>query len=263
MKEILESDHPNLLNCMSNLAIDYLDVGRTEGAIALQEEAFKLKKENPGPEHPDTLRTRDSLALAYRSAGKYAQAMALQEETLELAKRKMGPEHHHTLLFMSNLAEMYADAKRFSEAIPLQVEAFNEARSKLGADNFDTLTYMNRLIRAYLDTERFTDAETIARECLKLREAKKPDDWSRFYTMNQLGGALSGQKKYGEAEPLLIGGYDGMKDRERKIPAPLKKELAAALSRIGVFYEARGNPEKAAQWRAKIDSPVAEGGEKP
>ena len=122
---------------------------------------------------------------------------------------------------------------------------------------------MNRLVRAYLETERLSDAEATARECLRLREATKPEDWARFYTMSQLGAALAGQKKYAEAEPFLIGGYDGIKARERKVPAPLKKELAAALTRIVPLYEAWGKADKAAEWRAKPGSPAAAGGPKP
>ena len=45
-----------------------------------------------------------------------------------------------------------------------------------------------------------------------------PDDWSRFNTMSQLGGALLGQGRYAEAEPLVIEGYEGMKARAAKIP---------------------------------------------
>ena len=37
--------------------------------------------------------------------------------------------------------------------------------------------------------------------------------------MSQLGEALSGQGRYAEAEPLVVGGYEGMKAREAKIPA--------------------------------------------
>ena len=113
---------------------------------------------------------------------------------------------------------------------------------------------MNRLAAAYLDAGRFTEAEKIARECLNRRDAKSHDDWLRFRTMSQLGGALAGEKKYDEAEKLLIDGYEGMKARERKISAPLKKELASALSRIVQLYLAWGKPEMAAEWRASPDS---------
>jgi serine/threonine protein kinase/tetratricopeptide (TPR) repeat protein len=257
MRATLRPNHPNLLNCMSNLAIDYSDVGQIAESIALQEEALYRKRENPGPEHPDTLRTRDSLALAYQRAGRLADAISLEEETLKLAQRKMSPNHHHTLGFMSNLAEMYCDANRLADAIPLQVEALSIARTKLGPDHSDTLSCMNRLTRAYLDARRWTDAESTARECLKRREAKKPDDWLRYDTMSQLGAALAGERKYDEAEPLLIRGYDGIKAREGKIPAPRKKELSAARARVAALYDALGKPEKAASWRAKSSSPAA------
>ena len=252
MKATLLPNHPNLLNCMSNLAIDYSEVGRTDESIALQKATLKMKQENPGPEHPDTLRTRDSLASAYRRAGKISLAIPLQEETLRLAKRKMGPDHHHTLMFMSNLAEMCSDSKRWTEAISLQEEALKLARATLGSDNTETLTFMNRLARAYLDTERFTDAEMISRECLNIREAKKPDDWLRFHTMSQLGGALGGERKYADAEPVVIAGHDGMKAREAKMPATAKKDLADSEARIIPFYEAWGKTEKVAEWRAKL-----------
>jgi hypothetical protein len=35
--------------------------------------------------------------------------------------------------------------------------------------------------------------------------------------MSTLGGALLGQQKYADAEPLLLKGYDGMKARENTI----------------------------------------------
>ncbi len=84
------------------------------------------------------------------------------------------------------------------------------------------------------------------------RERGQPDDWRRFHTMSQLGAALAGQKKCIEAEPMLLKGYEGMKVREAKIPAPSKKRLAEAAARIAPFYEAWGKPKEAADWRAKL-----------
>ena len=59
-----------------------------------------------------------------------------------------------------------------------------------------------------------------------------------------LGAALLGQKKYSEAEPLLLAGYQGMKEREAKIPAPYKIRLVEALERLVQLYEATGNETK-------------------
>src|SRR5438046_9890167 len=59
------------------------------------------------------------------------------------------------------------------------------------------------------------EAEASARECLVIREKKSPDDWQTFNAKSILGGSLLGQKKYAEAQPLLISGYEGMK-QDRK-----------------------------------------------
>ena len=61
-----------------------------------------------------------------------------------------------------------------------------------------------------------------------------------------------GQKKYAEAEPLLISGYEGMKAREAKVPAQSKARLPEAIGRIVQFYEAVGNVDGAARWRAQL-----------
>ena len=70
--------------------------------------------------------------------------------------------------------------------------------------------------------------------------------------MSQLGTLLAAQGNRTEAEPLLTGGYEGMKIRETKIPAHRKKDLEAAGSRIVSFYEGWAKPEKALAWQQKL-----------
>jgi hypothetical protein len=96
-------------------------------------------------------------------------------------------------------------------------------------------------------------AETYLRESLTIREKKLPDDWRLFNTMNLLGGALAGQKKYQEAEPLLVEGYSGMKDRQAKIPAAAKTRLPEAIRRLVDLYTAWDRPEEAAKWQAVLE----------
>ena len=51
-----------------------------------------------------------------------------------------------------------------------------------------------------------------------IREKSQPDLWSTFNKQSLLSGALLGQKKYAEAEPLLLSGDEGMKQRAKTIP---------------------------------------------
>jgi tetratricopeptide (TPR) repeat protein len=247
----LGPDHPDTLTAMSNLAGASVDAGRTDEALPLLEETLERRRLELGPGHPDTLMTMNNLAAALLRAGRKPEALARFEEVLQLRKSRLGPDHPDTLDSLHNLAMARREAGRLDDAIPLFEETLAGRKSKLGPGHPDTWTSMNHLAGAYLETRRWADAEVLLRECLKHREQAQPDDWRRFQTMSQLGAALAGAKNYAEAEPLLIGGYEGLLAREAKLPRR-KKELTAAASRIVPFYEAWGMPEKATQWRQRL-----------
>jgi hypothetical protein len=92
----------------------------------------------------------------------------------------------------------------------------------------------------------------LLRECLEIREKATPDDWSRFHAMSLLGGALLGRGRYAEAEPLLSQGYEGMMARQARIPASDQSRLREAAERMVRLYQAWGQADKAADWRAKL-----------
>ena len=92
-------------------------------------------------------------------------------------------------------------------------------RGKLPADDPKLADALAVVTHALLTQKKFAEAEAPARECLAIREKKLPDAWLTFNSRSQLGGSLLGQKKYAEAEPFLLSGYEGMKQREQSIPA--------------------------------------------
>jgi hypothetical protein len=92
-------------------------------------------------------------------------------------------------------------------------------------------------------------AEPMLRECLAIREKQMPDDFRRFNACALLGQALLGQRKYAEAEPLLLQSYQGLKQREAQIPPTSFVHPGGVLERLVDLYEAWGKPEEAAKWR--------------
>ena len=62
------------------------------------------------------------------------------------------------------------------------------------------------------------------------------------------------QKKYTDAEPLLLKGYAGMKQREQTIPPPSKSRLTEALERLVQLYEATAKPDEATKWRKELET---------
>ena len=53
------------------------------------------------------------------------------------------------------------------------------------------------------------------------------------------------QRKYAEAEPLLVAGYDGMKRQADKIPPASRGRVAEALDRLIELLDATGKPDEA------------------
>ena len=52
----------------------------------------------------------------------------------------------------------------------------------------------------------------------------------------------------------MLAGYEGMKQREAKIPKEGKPRLPEALERIVKLYDGRGQKDKAAEWRKKWEA---------
>ncbi len=102
-----------------------------------------------------------------------------------------------------------------------------------------------------LEAKAFAVAEPLLRESLPIREKKEPDYWKTFDTKSLLGGALLGQKKYAEAEPLLLAGYEGMKQRQKTIPPQSKVRLLAALDRLIELSTVTDKPDDLKKWQAE------------
>ncbi len=251
-RAILGPEDADTLIATNNLATAYLRAGRTDEAIPLLEEVLRLRRIQLDPNHPDTLLTMSNLGMACLATGQIDRAISLYEEILAARKAKLTMDHPATLNSLNALAVAYREAGRTAEAIPLFEQAVALRKAKLGPDHVDTLASINHLGGAYLEMKRFADAEAPLRQTLTHREKTEPNSWRRYQAMSQLGAALAGQAKYAEAEPMLIEGFDGMMAREKDIPARLRKEVTAAAMRIVPFYEASGQPDKAAAWRDRL-----------
>src|SRR5262245_36087266 len=59
------------------------------------------------------------------------------------------------------------------------------------------------------------------------------------------------------AEPLLLQGYEGIKQRADQIPPLGKRRLTEAIERLVRLYEASQQAEKARTWRAKLPADKA------
>jgi tetratricopeptide (TPR) repeat protein len=192
-----------------------------------------------------------NLALGYHSARKFDLALPLYEETLKLKKAKLGPDHPATLTSMGNLGKAYCDAMQGEKAAPVLRDFITGQRKRLPKEDPRFAELLAQMSLDLLKCDQFAAAEEMLRECLAIREKKEPEVWSTFNVMSMLGGALLGQKKYADAEPLLLKGYEGMKAREKTIPPQANTRIPESLDRLIELYKATNKPDEVKTWQAE------------
>jgi tetratricopeptide (TPR) repeat protein len=165
-----------------------------------------------------------------------------------------------TVTLTVELAQVLVRTGRAAEAEPLFQSALERARKEFNPNQLALGNVLSALGWSLIQQGRWSEVGPVLHESLAIRERLLPDHWTTFNTRSLLGGSLMGQKKYAEAEPLILSGYEGMKAREAAISPPYNKQLLLpeAAERVVKLYEAWGKMDKAAEWRAKLAKPSAE-----
>jgi eukaryotic-like serine/threonine-protein kinase len=251
-RRFLGEENPYSLVTMNNLAILYRNLGNYAKAEEMTTKVLNVRRHVLGDAHSDTLNSLNTLAVLYASQGKYGLAEPLFLKALEGRKRVLGEEHSDTLGTMNALADLYRDTGRHSEAGELYDKALAISRRVLGADHPVTATTLASLGWLRIEQQRYSEAEEMLREALAIQEKKTPNAWGRYNTQSLLGGALAGQRKYGEAETLLVSAYQALVERKANIPQSSRPVLEEAGRRIVDMYQNWGKAEKAAEWREKL-----------
>ena len=206
-----------------------------------------------GPDHPYSFSCRNALARAYLSGGRAAEAITIWEAMVPAARKSLGPAHPNTLGITHALYQAYELRGRWADTEPLRRELISDRRKAVAVDSPLLAGDLAALGQNLIAQQKFAEAERILRESLKIRETKFPDDWSTFDTRSLLGASLLGQGKFRRRRRLIVGGYEGIKLRESKIPTPRKASLKEAIERAVRLYDAWGDPAKGVKWRQKSE----------
>jgi hypothetical protein len=73
--------------------------------------------------------------------------------------------------------------------------------------------------------------------------------------MSLLGATLTGHGRYTEPERSIVGGYEGLKAREDRIPATNRSHFRQAAERVIHLFEDSGQTGRADAWKARVGMP--------
>jgi serine/threonine protein kinase len=249
-KLVLGPDHEDTLITLNTLGNVTRAPGHYERSLTLISEALERKMATLGPDHAVTANSIHDLGLVLRDLGRYPEAIdRLEEATLKL-EASLGATHSNTRFSRQNLSDVYRLVGRYDDAHRVLRDAI-QREVQGGNRSPEILAFLWAQLGQSLMKQNNAEAESAYREALAYFEKKHGFGPTRFVTQSLLGECLMKQKKFAEAEPLLILGFEGIKSRVNNANA-LTREQAEAGERIVRFYEETSNPDKAKEWQAKL-----------
>ncbi|MEO6004882.1 MAG: serine/threonine-protein kinase [Opitutus sp.] len=229
----------------------------TEGIVMI-DETIKLADAAFGPDGGGSLAPNRTLGWIYFSLHRIDAAIPQFEKAIRLDLRWTGPFHRFTCMDKAGLAAAYREAGRLAESRhlleeslatwdnrkpddPLPPTNIGVARAELGIT-------LNRI-------GEFTEAERVLRASLREYELDGFPPLSarnrpRGRAESALGQALVGQRRFAEAEPLLVHALQDLRSTRDILGGDAAGVLQEAQEAVVALYDAWGKPDKAAEWRA-------------
>jgi serine/threonine protein kinase len=153
--------------------------------------------------------------------------------------------------FRASLCRILLALDELEEALPYLDDLLSAERGRLGPNTANLANLLTKHGRTLLDHRRFAAAEKLLREAQDIRDGneKAKNALPTFINRSLLGQSLLGQGNYEAAEPLLRGGYDGLKARQGTALEAVNAHLPETADALIRLYHAWGKPDDAAEWR--------------
>jgi len=161
-----ESDVPETLTSLIELAERVEDQGKYEWSRMLLQRVIKRHRQNFGNRHLSTLDALQALGRILRRQGRYLEANNLLSGTLETFRTTKGESHTDTLDCMELLALVMIDQGRHDKA---EMLARTAQGARLGTDYFGILRSKETLGTVLSSRGEHVEAEQLHREVLEER----------------------------------------------------------------------------------------------
>ena len=157
---------------------------------------------------------------------------------------------------LEGLANMLKDQGRLADAVAVEQVGLTAIRKLFGADHDRTAWALTTFAWMQNAAGQLTEGEATAREAVSLRKKILPaDHWLIAAAEFTVGESLKMQKKYAEAEPLLLSVFANMKthgpENSDFLYSFWRDRMKYTAGFLTEIYEATGQPAKVLEWKAK------------
>jgi serine/threonine-protein kinase len=237
----------------STLASTLADQGRFEEALQTAREAVAEYRQRGEIDTPNFGFTLTVLGGFLTEKGDCAGADANLHEAELIFRKLLQPSHLWLGDNLRNQALSFYQQGRYAESLSKVTETLKIYRESFGPyyDTYPTALIIQGLILA--KTGQPQEGEKILREAVKIRTDLLPKGHYWVAQANSaLGECLTIQKRYHEAEPLLLNSYEALKISQ----GADNPRTTIALQRLTNLYEAWHKPDQATRYRALLPAPT-------
>jgi serine/threonine-protein kinase len=231
-------------NDLSNVAYRRGDLDGAERSLRA---ALDEYRKMPGGTYVEMGTTLSNLGAVLIRKGQYKEAEPVIREGLELRRKVLGDANPDTAMALYRLSDLLFREGKYQEAEDAanqSLAAFQKALAKPGDNPF----YANPQLELGLILDKMgrpRDAETHLREALEIRKRLVPAGNQLIgITEGALGECLTLQKRYAEAEPLLLNSLEIL----RSSTVESDSRRVEAMRRLAVLYRSWGRPQEAARY---------------
>ncbi len=216
----------------SALGRDYYSLGDLDRAQEHFQESLDILLERSGSEtYFQTL----GLGLICTASGKYEEAERLLSKAVDDVLRSQGERSDvasHILASLAHLHSLKGEREQARREADREVARFH----RLSPDSYFTLI---PIAKVFVNTGQHARAESLLREALDAgNRYMVKDSWVLAEVKGALGECLMAQKRYAEAEPLLIESYESFKQSQVEQSFRIKE----ARDRLAAMYERWNKP---------------------
>jgi len=241
-EKILEPEHFEISESLSNLGILYKDLGRYLEAEPLYLRSLEIRENTLNSDDPEIAKSLNNLGVLYKILGRYSKAEQLHTRALEIREAALKPDDPDIAASLNNLAGIYCDLARYSEAEPLCTRALKVTERALGSEHPDVSVCLSTLALVYRDLSKYTEAESLCTRALEIAEkALGPEHPDVGTYLNNLALVYKELGKYNEAEPLCTRALEITEKTlgpEHPYVGKRLNSLTAVYSNLGKYAEA-------------------------
>jgi tetratricopeptide (TPR) repeat protein/predicted Ser/Thr protein kinase len=246
-RRILGPEHPAVANTLRVVGDALAGAGDYAGAEPLYREAIAIARKGYGEQHAETARHQTGLGWVYVRAGEHAKAEPPLREALAFQRQTLGVDNEATRTTLSYLARALNGLGDYAAADATAREAIASFQKQSNSRGIGGP--LAALGESLLERRQFGDAATTLRQARDgLAQQPPTTKWLPPDVTSLLGAAVAGEGKLAEAEPLLVAGYEGLRDA----PGTPPSRLRLAIERLIAFYVAAGRAADATPWRARL-----------